>query len=110
MCESPEALQEALNILETFCCTWSLEVNHEKTKVIVFGEQPSRDQIFTYAGHALELVTEFSLLGLLHSSTNKWNCAVDKLINQSRKALYHCTRSSADLHLTPLTSTGFGDC
>ncbi len=34
--ESPEGLQSSLNILKYFCFSWKLEVNRDKSKVIVF--------------------------------------------------------------------------
>ena len=50
-------LQKQLNILSTYCATYKLQVNIDKTKVLIFkkGGQLSRREKWYYNGHILEL-------------------------------------------------------
>ena len=59
-------LQRLLNILHNFCVVRDLVVNTVKTKVVVFknGGLLSRNEVWSYAGKALEVVPCFTYLGL----------------------------------------------
>ena len=59
-------LQRLLNILHNFCVVRDLVVNTVKTKVVVFknGGLLSRNEVWSYAGKALEVEPCFTYLGL----------------------------------------------
>ena len=48
MAESPKQLQDALQIFENYCNTWTLKVNIIKTKVVVFSRGVVRKQMQFY--------------------------------------------------------------
>ena len=58
-------LQRLLNILHNFCVIRDLVVNTVKTKVVVFknGGLLNRNEVWSYAGKALEAVPCFTYLG-----------------------------------------------
>jgi hypothetical protein len=66
MAESPNELQSQLDIYYEYCQYWKLTVNIKKTKVLLVskGRLP-HNLLFRYNGKELDIVTEFSYLGLL---------------------------------------------
>ena len=55
--ESAEGLQQALNALSYYCDKWSLRVNVDKTKVVVFSRGKIRKiPTIKYKGRSLEVV------------------------------------------------------
>ena len=58
-------LQKSLDRLEHYCNKWGLQVNTEKTKIIVFRKRCGlRDnESWTYKGDNLEVVSNFNYLG-----------------------------------------------
>ena len=63
---SPEELQEGLNLLSNYCKRWKLKINISKTKVMVFrrGGMLPRNLVFYYEGEPLEIVSKFKYLGI----------------------------------------------
>ncbi|XP_048031523.1 trichohyalin [Megalobrama amblycephala] len=64
---TPEGLQQSLSLLEQYCHEWSLTVNLDKTRVMVF-QKKARSQAnkhqFTYKGQVLQHSTSYSYLGI----------------------------------------------
>ena len=63
-------LQKQLNILSTFCNSYKLKVNIPKTKVVVFkkGGQLSKKERWFYNGKDIEVVQNFSYVGINFSN------------------------------------------
>ena len=59
---SVEELQNSLNLLHTYCNNWGLEVNTEKTKIVVFRNrgQLRIDETWTYNGEIIDVVDKFN--------------------------------------------------
>ena len=59
MSETAEDLQNALNILKSYCDHWKLTVNVNKTKSMIFrkGGRVRGNLVFKYGGQELEIVT-----------------------------------------------------
>ena len=55
---SPEELQEGLNLFLNYCKRWKLKINISKTKVMVFrrGGMLPRNLVFYYEAESLEIV------------------------------------------------------
>jgi len=59
---SPTALQSMINDLVNYCDTWALEVNTQKTKVMIFEkDRPPRHEFYIY-NTAIEVVNPFKYL------------------------------------------------
>ena len=43
--ETPEGMQNALNIFDDYCKTWHLCINVSKTKVVIFSKRMNRSNI-----------------------------------------------------------------
>ena len=62
-------LQKSLDILYHYCSDWKLEVNNEKTKVIIFRKRNGKEEnLFTYGKGVLECVNCFKYLGVIFNS------------------------------------------
>ena len=57
-------MQNSLNMLSEYCERWGLEVNTDKTKVMVFRKRGrvERDNNFYYDNQKLEIVDDFNYL------------------------------------------------
>ena len=65
MAESPHELQSALDATFQFCSDWQLTINTLKTKIVIFSRGMKRNKpVFTYGGNALEIVNEYTYLGV----------------------------------------------
>ena len=86
---SVEELQESLNLLHTYCNTWGLEVNTEKTKIVVFRNrgQIRIDEFWTYNGEILDIVDDFNYLGTIFNYTGSFTKNQDHVVGKSLKAL-----------------------
>ena len=60
-----DELQHNLNLLLTYCNTWGLEVNAEKTKIMVFRNRGPvrREETWKYNGVPIDIVNDFNYLG-----------------------------------------------
>ena len=88
--ESAEGLQRCLNNLQTYCEKWSLTINTEKTKVIIFnkgGYKISRHS-FMIMNSNIEIVQKYCYLGIIFSSTGNFKNACDALYDKALKAFY----------------------
>ena len=84
-----DGLQRCLDSLKTYADKWSLVVNIDKTKVLVFrrGNRAVTEK-FYYDGAKLETVDEFVYLGLNLSSNGKWRRAKNRCMAQAEKATF----------------------
>ena len=82
-------LQHLIDILYKFCTKWRMEVNLDKTKIIVFrkGGHLSRWENWHFGGKSIDVVSYYKYLGLMLSSRNNWSKAIFTLASQASKAL-----------------------
>ena len=83
-------LQKQLNVLKLFCTKWGLEVNLEKTNIIVFrnGGIISKHEKWVYGEKQVEVVSYYKYLGILMSSRLNWSMACNQLAIQASKATF----------------------
>ena len=87
--ESKEDLQLALNGMSDYCSLWKLKVNVLKTKVIIFSRGKLRNKpSFFYQNIPVEVIDDFSYLGVLFNYNGKFAKAKTRLCNQARKAMF----------------------
>ena len=88
LAESPEELQTALNSLHAYCIKWKLTVNVKKTKVIIFSRGVVRiAPAFVYGNQHLEIVREYTYLGVVFCCNGKFESAMSNRIEQATLAL-----------------------
>ena len=87
--ESAEVLQQALDALSDYCDKWSLRVNVDKTKVVVFSRGKFRKMpTVKYKGQSLEVVFEFQYLGVCFNYNNKFKVAQKSLYDKASRAMF----------------------
>ena len=92
---SPGGLQVQLNNLSICCSNLGLEVNKEKTKVMVFrkgGFLGDREKWF-YNGGRLEVVNSYCYLGFTFTTMLSGNIGTTHLVAKAKKALYLLCRA-----------------
>jgi hypothetical protein len=105
--ESAAGLQTQIDSLYTYCNQWGLEVNTEKTKILVFRKAGRVKHSFFYNDIKLDNVDKFAYLGVNLNYNNKFNVTEKTLSEQGRKAclaLYsntkgHCLNQETRLSL-----------
>ena len=83
-------LQKSLSLLEVYCDKWQLVVNTNKTKIMVFNKKckPS----FIYHGVDLDVVDEYTYLGLVIHKSGNFTKAIKELATKAQRA-YYCMKS-----------------
>ena len=89
LAENETELQKALDALEEYCNIWQLQVNLNKTKIIIFSRgKVKKHRDFMYKGNIIEVVSEYIYLGVTMQYNNKFSKAIQKQILLARKALF----------------------
>lgn len=71
--ESESGLQHALNVFCSYCKEWQLNVNVDKTKVLIFSKgRPNRNYNFVFNDKQLEIVNEYKYLGIYMSMSGSF--------------------------------------
>ena len=84
-----EGLQSSLNHLEEYYRKWNLEVNVDKTNIVVFRKEGnlSSKEKWTFAGEEIEIVSSFNYLGIVLSSGGAFIKATNTLAGKALKAM-----------------------
>ena len=85
--DSPAGLQTMLDTLSIYLNKWKLNLNVQKTKIVVFrnGSQPVRDNWY-FDGEMIENVNSFCYLGLVLNYNGSFSVCQKTLASQGRKA------------------------
>ena len=63
--ETPEGMQNALNMFDDYCNSWHLCINVSKIKFVIFSKRKTRSNIeFILQGVRIEIVFDYSYLGI----------------------------------------------
>ena len=100
LAENPGDLQNALNGLDKYCKEWGLNVNVNKTKVVVFSRGKIRNiPVFNLNGNNVEVVFSYTYLGVLFNYNNKFNEAQKNLCLSGNRAMFSLLKRCRKLHL-----------
>jgi len=80
--KSVDEINTSLEMLCTYCNTWSLGVNAQKTKVMCFRKRGGllSNEVFTYNGNRLEVVNDFNYLGTVFNYTGNVSLNQQQLV------------------------------
>jgi len=93
-------LQSALDGVSDYCKLWLLKVNVTKTKVVIFSKgKVKKYEPFTFDGEVVEVVDEYTYLGVVFNYNNTLKKAQDKQIIQAKRAMYSLIIKSRKLRL-----------
>ena len=85
---SEETLIQSLNLFSNYCNQWKLNINYDKTKVIVFGDRINRQCHIRRENYMIEILNEFKYLEFIFNKTRKFSSMKKHVVNQARKALF----------------------
>ena len=88
--ESKEGLQNCLNELQKYCKTWKLNVNIDKTKIIIFNKNGKlmNNTSFYYENTKLENVRQYCYLGVIFQCSGSVKGAIQLLKDKANKAKF----------------------
>ena len=99
--DNQTVFQNNLTIFDNYCNNWHLNVNMNKTKVLIFGAKKVDNYRFTLGDRPLEITDKYHYLGVTFSSNGSFLNARKHIVEQAIKAMHHLfTRiNNADLPL-----------
>ncbi|CAL4122579.1 unnamed protein product, partial [Meganyctiphanes norvegica] len=101
LAESAIELQKALDSLHTYCNKWALNINIDKTKVIIFSKgRIRRFKSFKLGDNSIDVVDDYVYLGTTFNYNGTFNKAKAKQALQARKASYSLITRIKQLNLT----------
>ena len=82
-------IRSQMSVLEEFCDLYGLDVNINKTKLVVFrnGGPLRQNENVYFNGESIEVVPCYKYLGLMFSSSLSWSNAISTLRKQAEKAV-----------------------
>ncbi len=89
MSTEPEGLQTCIDKLHSYCSKWKLQININKSKVIVFnksGRSYSSKYKFSIGTAVLDIVSEYCYLGIIFQPSGLFNKAYLNLYSKATKA------------------------
>ena len=98
-------LQQNLSLLETFCQNWAVDINLDKTKVMVFQKKARLQEskhVFRIRGTTLQHTMEYNYLGIIINASGSFNKAINSLTDKARRA-YYSIKSSLYKFNPPIT-------
>ena len=96
--DSASGLQNGLNLMERYCDLWKLSINESKTKVVIFSRGKARKDpgVFLYRGTELEIVDDYTYLGITFNYNGSFTKAKKKRYEQASRAMFglirHCRK------------------
>ena len=99
--ESSTELQLALNSLDQYCKAWHLKINVGKTKVLIFSKGKVRCfPKFYIDDDEIDVSEEYVYLGTTFAYNGLFTRAIDKQINQARRAMFILLDKASILRLS----------
>ncbi len=86
--------------MHNYCNVWQLQVNTAKTKVVIFSKGKLRNKPeFFLNGDKLDVVDDFSYLGIKFNFNGKFAKTKKHLVDQARKAIFSVVKKARMLCL-----------
>ena len=99
LADSPENLQKCLNDFMTYCTDWKLNINYNKTKIVIFGSRKTDKHVFTIEEHIIEVVQSYKYLGVLLSNNGSFLNARKCIFEKANKAMHLLYKRINNLNL-----------
>ena len=84
---SEENFQHNLNIFYEYSKTWKIDINFDKTKILIFGTRNDEKYEFTLGENIISICEEFKYLGVFFTKSRSYYKARKHNVDQARKAL-----------------------
>ena len=94
-------LQKGLNELKSYCVKWKLQINNDKTKIMIFANRKVKKENYNFklGEDNLEIVDSFKYLGIHFSYNGKFTVAIDSLGSMAERAMYSLFKKARSLKL-----------
>ena len=101
--KSKEGLQAQLDALNVYCDEWELNINIDKTKIMIISNKSQNDDniCFHIGENELEIVKSYKYLGLELHSTSNWTNTSKNLGTRAWKATYKLFSMTAGVDIPP---------
>ena len=100
--ENPKDLQIALNAMDNYCTNQKLQINTDKTKIMVLSRGKVRSfPDFFFGSSKIEVVSDYQYLGLTFNYNGKFNKAKTKLYEKGNRAMFSLLKKARKM-LLPL--------
>ena len=87
--ETKQGMQRMLNVFDEYCTRWKLDVNIDKTKIIVFAKRKQRqNMLFSLNDKVIQITDYYQYLGIMFNYNCNFKVAKTKLVEQATKALF----------------------
>jgi hypothetical protein len=89
--ESAQGLQNLLNKVKMFCDKWNLQVNINKSEVMIFNKSGKilKGHNFLYDGNTVSLVNEYKYLGIIFKPSGTIFCIRKSLCSENMNVVLH---------------------
>ncbi len=84
---TPSGLQKSLNLLSVYCKKWQLEVNLNKTKILLFNKRGYSDT-FLFNKQRVEIVCNYTYLGIEFRNSGTFSHAINTLYKSALRAYF----------------------
>ena len=88
MNETKSGLQKSLSILETYCNKWQLNINIDKSKVLILNKRFSDFDDFKINNKSIECVKSYTYLGVEINTSCTFNSAIKRLCDKATRGYY----------------------
>ena len=98
--ESRDELQAALHGMNHYCNIWKLDINAQKTKVVIYGNRVGRKEpSYKIGNHVISVESEYTYLGINFPSNINMGKGISLLRNQASRAMFALIKKSRKLGL-----------
>lgn len=98
-------LQNKIDILNKYCQDWCLDVNINKTKVLIFNKAGRLiSHNFMFNDNSLECVNKYKYLGIYFCASGSFSYAQNELYKKALKAYFKLSKDFLSLHPSVKTS------
>ena len=98
--DNPKDFQDMLNVFNEYCKKWKLNINTDKTKVMIFGDYARNSVISFYiAGNIIEIIKDFKYLGVLFTKNGRFFQHIKYLSSLAKKSMQLLRKRILNLHL-----------
>ena len=98
--ENAKDLQKGLSSIKQYCDKWKLKLNSAKCKIVIFSRGIVRRYPDFFIGDdIIEVVRNFTYLGIKLNYNNRFNVAQNDLFQRASRAMFALIKKSKTLHL-----------
>ena len=95
----PESFQENISVFYEYSKLWKLNVNFDKTKILIFGVRNTQHYNFRLGDNDIDICDEFKYLGTVFTKQRSFYKAIKHNIEHARKALHLLYKQIRNLNI-----------